>query len=112
MSHICPLKVTYSLIPFIVDCTVSLGAKAHAFFEEQAMCDRRKKPAIRKIQSIVSLLYAALRIEYRSACIPPIDANTGKRMVTILEPNQSGRGRPRGSRGINSAHNKWTPLGI
>ncbi len=99
---ITPLKVTYALIPFIVDCTGSLGAKAHAFFEEQAMCDRRKKPAIRKIQSIVALFNAVLRGEYRSACIPPIDTNTGKRMVTILDPNQSSRGRPRGSRGRNS----------
>ncbi len=75
------------------------------------MCDRRKKPAIRKIQSIVSLLYAALRIEYRSACIPPIDANTGKRMVTILDPNQSSRGRPRGSRGRNSRGAMYTTSG-
>ncbi len=53
----------------------------------------------------LSLIVFGLIIHWQipfEACIPPIDANTGKRMVTILNPNQSSRGRPRGSRGRNS----------
>ncbi len=53
MSHICiippPLKVTYSLIPFIVDCTGKGSLATHAFFEEQAMV------------TIVALFNAALK---------------------------------------------------
>ena len=50
----------------MVDCTGGLAAKAHAIFEEQALCYQRKKPAIRKIQSIGAFLeeniYRSIRL--------------------------------------------------
>ncbi len=82
MNLITPLKVTYSLIHFIVCSTGSLDVKTQAFFEVQAMFVRRK--SCPPYSGRYLMYNAELRGGYRMTCIPPIDANTGKRVVPVI----------------------------
>lgn len=97
------LTDTYSLIPFIIDCTGNLGAHTKDFFIAQNMEDYRKKPALRRIQAELSWFNAEMRKDYRSRSIPPIDVATRMRQVpTNIHPSHAKRGRPSGSLGRNS----------
>jgi hypothetical protein len=97
-----PSNFTYSLIPFIIDCTGNFGIKTKNFFQEQNMEDHRKKPAIRKIQALIAWYNAEIRWGYLNGYIPPVDASIGKRFSPFFDPDQPRRGRPLGSRSSNS----------
>lgn len=92
-----PSNYTYSLIPFIIDCTGNIGLKAKSFFQEQNMSDKRKKSAIRQIYAVIDWYNAAIRRDYVELMVPPIAHTSGRRMTPNIDPHGPKRGRPRGS---------------
>ncbi len=96
-SHIhpeSPSSFTYSLIPFIIDCTGNMGTDTIHFFREQNMTDHRRKVAIRRVQSVVAVYSARIRKGHTQLHIPPVNS-TGLRIREVgTERLRKKRGRP------------------
>jgi hypothetical protein len=96
-----PLPVTYSLIPFIVDCTGNFGDKTANFFEAQHMPPGRQKATTRAVRALMDEWNARLRSIHTKYGIPAVDPNVRMR-VNPNEERPRRRGRPIGSRNRNS----------
>ncbi len=96
-SHIhpeSPSSFTYSLIPFIIDCTGNMGADTIHFFREQNMTEHRRKVATRRVQSVVAVYSARIRKGHSQLHIPPVNA-AGLRIREVgRERLRKKRGRP------------------
>ena len=100
-----PLPVTYSLIPFIIDCTGNVGTKTELFFLEQCMSNSRKKSALRKIRALMEEFNAQLRSKHTKYGIPSVNPYTRLRIppsISSAERPRRRRGRPVGSRNRRS----------